>query len=504
VTTVTQQPDFSTSETLEAAKSNYPTGPGFASAAFDGNDQTGYSVAGDGSVTFTFPSVTGGNFVDSDTTRSVLKFTSQGIFQVTDGGVTEFLAATGPNKGSYTLNLGSPEDFNQDVKFIAGPAGGIVFEVWWEHELSTTIDLTRDDDTEVSTSPVTLTSSSAVGYEMIPIKGLVARYDAASSNADVKALPDEVFQDLQERFLGEPRGDIASSTWYNAASYAAAQARYNDLTIALHFVVDRLISWPELEAQVAKACRTYAFYGPEGHTIKFIEDATTLEGVTPAAEFLLPGVPNPNVVQAPGAPLMQRTSLTEMVNTVRVYHTRNWLLPRATDLEERYDSWVEASNAESVALHGVKQDMAGAVLAWPLAKGSSYFNNNSAAWVAWDGNQQVQQLAQFMADRTALGHTRFAFETNGEVVGVERGDIVRVSYATATNVYRNVLCEVESVRAVPMNAHKHGLVCRTISTPRKGLTEALVWTDLYTSTADTWADRITSTYDRWDQYFGVP
>jgi hypothetical protein len=121
---------------------------------------------------------------------------------------------------------------------------------------------------------------------------------------------------------------------------------------------------------------------------------------------------------------------------------------------------------------------------------------------SYDGEAHAAAIAQFLADRYAAGATRFTFDTAGEVVGVQRGDIVRVAYATAPRVYRNSMCEVESVKQVPNNANRYTLTCRSIGTPQLGLGVSLIWTDLWTLDTDSWAFRVTSKYDRWEQYFG--
>ena len=123
----------------------------------------------------------------------------------------------------------------------------------------------------------------------------------------------------------------------------------------------------------------------------------------------------------------------------------------------------------------------------------------------YDGEAHAEAIAQFLADRYAAGATRFTFDTVGEVVGVQIGDIVRVTYATAANppVYRNSMCEVELVKQVPNSVNRYTVTCRSIGTPQKGLTTGYIWTDVYILDADSWADRVTNDFDRWEQYFGA-
>jgi hypothetical protein len=370
---VTQQPDFATSQTMQATKDNWPTGPLAKQAAFDGNKNTSIAIpVGDG-VLFTFPSVTGG-FSNSDTTVSTLKFTSSGKGTITNGGITTFANVTG-SKGDYTIHLGSPEDFNQSVLFLADNdgAGVQVFEIQWTHELSAAISLTRTDDTNLATSDVVLSSAGEVGYDMMAIKSLVAKVEVLTPSTD--SLPNNVFEDIQMRFLEEASGE--KDLWRNASNYATAQQRYIDEGISLNFVVDRQFTWTELEADLALASRSYAFYGPEGHELHYMEGADTLESLTPVATFNLPGTPNPNAAQSPGAPLMERTPLSQLVNTVRVYHTRDWIQPRGQDLEERYQGFVEASNTQARARFGRRIDGDAPIMAWPISR-ASYVGEYSA------------------------------------------------------------------------------------------------------------------------------
>lgn len=124
---------------------------------------------------------------------------------------------------------------------------------------------------------------------------------------------------------------------------------------------------------------------------------------------------------------------------------------------------------------------------------------------SYDGEAHAAAIAQFLADRYAAGATRFTFDTGGEVVGVQQGDIVRVTYATAANppVYRNSMCEVELVKQIPNSANRYTLTCRSIGTPQRGLTTSYVWVDLFILDSDSWADRIGNDYDRWEQHFGA-
>lgn len=124
---------------------------------------------------------------------------------------------------------------------------------------------------------------------------------------------------------------------------------------------------------------------------------------------------------------------------------------------------------------------------------------------SYDGEVHAAAIAQFLADRYAAGATRFTFDTFGEVVGVQRGDIVRVTYATAANppVYRNSMCEVELVKQIPNSVNRYTLTCRSIGTPQRGLTTSYIWTDLYILDSDSWVDRIGNDFDRWEQHFGA-
>lgn len=498
-TTVTQQPTFETDQTMEATKDNWPTGPGAAGAAYDGNNNTSYGIAQGDSVTFTFPGVTGG-FDNDDTTVSTLTFTSAGAFTVTDGLLETYATVTGA-KGTYTIHLGSPAAFNQSVKFIGGLYGGQVYEVQWTHELSKAISINQINSTMVDTSDVVVAGTGEIGYDMLPVKGLVAKVDSAHGTYRSKALPNRVFEDVQMRFLGESLSE--QSAWENETTYSSAQARYLAEGLALHFVIDRQFSWSELEADLALASRSYAYYGPSGHELHYIEGPDTLAAIAPIASFRLPGCPNPNAVQSPDSPMMERTPLSQLLNTVRIYHTRNWLMPRSADLEEKYDSFTEASSDEALARFGRRIDGDTPVLAWPISRGANWSPPSGWGPSGYSGGTHAAAIAQFLADRYASGATRFTFDTAGEVVGVQRSDIVNVAYAVAAGVYRNVPCEVEMVKQLPNDVNKYTITCRSIGTPQKGLTPNYIWADLFTSTADSWTDRITGVYDRWEQYFGV-
>lgn len=527
---VTTQPEFALDvTTVEATKPNVPDGPGFASAAFDGNDQTGYSVAGNASVTFTFPDVTGGVFSNGDTIRSTLRFTSQGTFTVTDASMTTFANVAG-SKGSYTITPGSPSNFNQSVRFAAGPFGGIVFELSWEHELQATNDIQRTADTAVD-ADIAVESANDPGNQMFPIKRVVYRPDNTFTGGSaptqlfgngpwreikgtfpferVPTNPADVFANLQRCFVENTTSGggvdhlptIVSAQhagYVNLASYEAAALRYRSENLRLNFAITEQISWPEIEKQLALQCRSHAFFGPQGHELIYIEDAATLEATTPEAEFRLPGVPNPNASVAAGQPVMERTSPADVVNRVDVYYQRRWLFPKSDPPDQRYAKSTFKGNAESQEVFGRLYDTQGPITAWGISEASRIVAGDS-----YSASGQAADLGNFYTERFAFARTRFVFETAWNAFSVSQGSVVTVVFASADGVYRNVVCEVEDVKVSPINADRRVLTCRSLASPRKGLTVGYVWTDVWDTTGLVWPDRITGSRDRWEHYFGV-
>ncbi len=528
---ITQQPEFSPSvSTVQATKQNYPSGPSPAAAAFDGSLNTGYSLGAFGGVTFTFPNVPGGTFSNGDTIRSTLRFTSQGDIIVGDGGLTQFFHPTSASKDSYTIPLGTPQPFNQSVSFNAQTAGGgIVYEVSWEHELEA--DLTVDRVTDVDAdADITLTSAEDVGFDMQPIRGILCKLDNGETAGGIGgvgfwdspwfsvplgdhegafpfqknvAWPSSVFANLQKKYL-EDGGNFDSasgaySDFINMASYEAATAEYRARDLRFNFAITEPLAWPDLERQLALQCRSHAFWGPAGHQLIVIPDTAEAEQAHVEASFRLPGTPNPNVSQAPGSPLIERTSPSAIINRVEVYWARAWHIDARADVPERFQRYLIGRSDESSDVFGPRYDSEGPVLAWAIHDLSFI-----PSGVAYTGEVQAQDLADFVADRQAFARTRFVFETAWRSFGLTQGSVVRVAFAAAPNVFRNVVCEVEDIQTSPINAERRVLTVRSIGAPQRGLEPALTWMDLFTSEGDTWAEKITGLRDRWQHYWGVP
>lgn len=514
---VTTQPDFSTTEEVEATKVNIPNGPGGSSAAFDGNENTSANIPSGTSVNFTFPSITGGTFTNGDTDRSILVFTSEGTIQWTDAGAVSYITTSGA-KGSYRVVAPSEQSFNQTVRAIAQSTGVEVYELEWEHELSTTIDITRDTDAVVGGA----VTSDFDGFILEPIRALLIKAGCFGDTAiggvdhlrspwqetdtdenDIKvARPTTVFATLQRQLLEgaiNQAGSVADADYapfIDVPAYDAANARYIANDIRFNFVIDKPITWPELEAQLALQARSHAFYGPQGHQLIYIEDDSDLLGITPAAEFFLPGTPDPNAAQSAGTPLMERTSTADVVNTSRVYYQRNNLQDRTRELQDAFRSFLQESNADSLAVYGNRYDAESDLGLWAV---SPHVAVGSSAYTA---SGHASLIAQARADRLAFARTRFAFETGAVAYGLTAGDLVRVAFAVDRNVFRNVICECESVQASPINAERRLIVARSVAVPQIGLTANFTWADLFTSTSDQWTTRI-DTGVTWAQLWGV-
>ncbi len=523
--TIDTQPEFTPSvNVIQATKQNFPTGPGGASAAFDGSENTGFSLGAFGSVTFTFPSVPGGTFDNNDTIRSILKVTSQGDILFFSG-VTEFFHPTSASKDSYTILQATPRAFNQSITATAQTAGGgIVYEISWEHELET--DLTIDRSTDVAASGGVITPED-IGFDMVPIKGVLCKLASSFAGEDSfaqspwrggtltgilqpsysrRCLPTSVFANLQKKYLEDGGNFSATSGDYtafiDAASYDQAEAEYVSRNIRLNFAITEPLEWPDLERELAKQSRSHAFYGPNGHQLIVIPDTSEAEQATEEAYFRLPGTPNPNVTQPTGSPLIERTSPSDIINVTEVHWGRQYHIPtQRADASERYLFLINGEHAGSRAIFGDRYDTDGPIEAWAI---SNILTLATSLSPTYSGEEHAQDLADFIADRQAFARTRFSFETAWQDFGLTQGSVIRVAFAAAPNVFRNVACEVEDIRVSPINSERRVITARSIGAPQRGLVPALIWTDLFTETDDTWAERFTNIRDRWQQYFGVP
>jgi len=531
---ITSQPEFQPSiTTVEATKQNFPTGPGGASAAFDGSLNTGYSLGAFGSVTFTFPSVTGGTFSDGDTTRSILHVTSQGDILYFNG-ITTFFHPTSASKDSYTSVQAAARDFNQSITATAQTAGGgIVYEISWEHELSATLTIDRTTDVAGEVD-VELSTPEDVGFDMVPIKGILVKV-ALSNNAFASfaagpwngptlspthqgyrrvCLPTAVFSNLQLKYLeggladlnlGRFEDDVSKYlSFIDTASYEAAEDEYLARNIRFNFAITEPISWADLERSLAYQCRSHAFYGPNGHQLIVIPDSEEAEGVPIEATFRLPGTPNPNAGST-GGPLIERTPTTQIFNRVELPWGRQWhLTTNGSDISDRFLFLVRSTNQPSHSVFGDRFDVDGSQPVWAInnlsVDGTLIFDDQPYS----GGESQVQDLADFITDRQGFARTRFSFETGWSAFGLTQGSVIRVAFAAAANVFRNVVCEVEDIQTSPINSERRFITARSIGAPQHGLEPALIWTDLFTELGDTWATRFTSVRDRWLTYFGVP
>lgn len=526
--TVTQQPEFAPSvSTVEATKPNVPTGPGFAAAAFDGSLNTAASIAGFTAVSFTFPSVTGGTFNDGDTTRSTLTFTSAGELQVTDGGIKVFANVNGA-KDTYTIVPSPAQDFDQTVRFIAGALGGLVYEVAWEHELSTTLSLNRTQDVVADGNVVIESTGTDTGSELIPIRRMVYKQNVSLAGLQsqethfgfspwVEALsltprdryvtrPTSVFANFQRKWLEFDRTDPAQGGFSVASglyegfidmdAYDAVEAVFDAKGIELNFALTEPITWPDLEAQLAWQSRCHSFYGPNGHSLVYMQGTDDAKAADVEATFRLPGTPGPNASIAQGSPLLQRTSPADVVNHFELYYKRNWLKLSSDEVGDRFNGQLSGVNAASQSVYKRRYNPDGPLLAWAIA-GLPAVNTGDP----YDVDAQAQDLADFFADRMGFSRSRFAFETTTLAHGLTRGSTILVAFAVAPGVFRNVKCEVESIEVSPINGEIRIIVARSLDVPQKGLEPAETWLDLFIATTDTWPTRITNVRDRWEQYW---
>jgi hypothetical protein len=509
---VTQQPIFST--TAKERLNNWINRPSGGSGtdndkARDGSENTGASLAAGGAaINLTFaapPSMT-----NPTTNRSVLHIVMQGTLRFFAGASATVLADIGPtSKDTFHITQSVARDADQTVRVLspAGSGGGILYELWWEHDIEGDIDLDRDQDVEINVE-VSSTLDQPLDFEGIAgiafqprdlgnvFGGQAANPWKHASGAWELATPAATFADLQ-RFLVED-GDATYGNYIDAAAYAAAKARYEALGIAgMSFALAKPTTWAKLEASLAQQCRSHAFYGVSGHKLIVMETRDTAEGQAIEQEFRLPGTPNPNAAQSAGSPIMERGGASDVINKMRVYWDRNWL-ETGSDPGDLYLRRVDAENALSVSKYGERVDGDGALPFW--------------AWSAQELPDSfitpvediVSGIAQFYADRFAFGVTRFAFETGPIAFGIDRGSFVRVAFAVFPGIYRNVVCEVESVAQSPINGERAFLVARAVGPPQRGLTFALTWEDLFISDADQWTSRLTGAFDRWQQYWGAP
>jgi len=512
---VTQQPTFSTAgkERL-SSKLNYPTGgTGTDNAnARDGSEETAATLGVSDVITLTFNSAPS-PFANDDTTNSVLHVIVQGNVDFTDStGSIAFGSAvgTGGVTKQFRFTQASPRDYNATVRCVgAGGSGGSVAEVWWEHDLEVDITLDRDDDVVVGPA-----GASAPLGPVLQFARLVARVPTLSSNALLtsmrnaagqivtngyrvsdtalggapffKAMLPAAMAGLQGFLLGSPEGN---SDKINDASYDTARDDLNAADIRLNFVLlDRLNSWAELESQLAAQSQCNMHYGPSGHEILFMKRVSGFEAEDVRQSFRFPGVPGANILRGAG-PMMERTPLTEIINTVQVRWQPD-LLPR------EFINVTSGQDAGAVAIHGLLERPEGPYEFWAVSPSPGHPTYNAAL--------QVSGFVDFLVERHAFGRTRFSFETAWIAHGLDRGSIVRVAYPVANGAYRNVVCEVEEIRGSPINAERFTVTCRSVANPSLGFEPNIIWTDVFVAEGDIWTTRIENTFDTWDFYWNVP
>ncbi len=506
---VTQQPEFSTSSTENATGlKNFGTGAAGTAGvtnptnAIDGNQDNGAGVPNGDTLSVTFNSAPG-NFDDDDTVASTLWVIATGNFLFRAGSTGPTLGTlTGASKGQYRFTQSTARDFNQTVQAVGqSPTGGSVYDLYWEHDLSTTVTLTRTQDTEILVDITTdlpdLTTQiepiRSVLWQPSDFQGLFGKVAGNPWRDGTKVgwVQPIVAQlaDIQRWLLEDESPQYAR--YIDVESYNSADIRYgpgvgNLAVSGLSFVLQDQISWPQLEAQLGEQLMAHVYYGPRGHTLVPIllpEQYQELGGVQ---DFRLPGVPGSNASVSRGSPLMERGGLGNVVNNAKLLWQRDWL---QTNQPESYQRTTFSQASGSVDVYGEKVEDPRLFYAF-TTEGLGHETYMDAA-------------ALLYSNRDAFGVTRFTFETGHRAYPRTQGDIIRIVFAVDENVFRNVLCEVESLRNSPINGEHRIISCRTVAAPVKGLTFGEIWTDIFTQDADTWTDRITGVFDRWEQYWGT-
>ncbi len=510
-TDVAQQPAFgTTAKERLTSKINYPTGGTGAdnANARDGNETTSMGLAASEVKTLTFNSAPA-PFADDDTTASTLHV-------IAGNGATTFTDSTGSTTfgsvaaaGVYRFTQVAARDFNETVRCVGGGSGGNVIEVWWEHDAAADITLNRTQDVKLVSSTVALGPvmqyaelvvqmgpASSRTHTVVPSGAVVL----GQSFATPSMVSSETFSGFDSQvpyptnamlglhmLLGTSEGTINA---IDIPSYEVAHARFVEKNLRVNLVwteETRPSSWTDLERRMGEQTRSFMYYGPSGHQILFMEDASGTEALPVQQSFRLPGTPGANTLGA-GAPLMERTRTTELVNQVDVLWEPDGLTGEHTRV-------VSAQNDESLADVGIR------------TRGQPHRFD----LMSWDGNpayavaESVSGIAQFYADRQAFSATRFNFESAWVAHGLDRGSIIRVAYPVSTSPpsYRNVTAEVETIEPSPLNAERVRLRARSVSKPQKGLDPAFIWTDVFTEESDAWTTRLLQEFDTWADYWSV-
>ena len=531
---VSDQPQFTSIERADSLD-NYPTG-GFGAnnaLARDGSTNTGASLSLGAVITLSFDSAPS-PFANGDTTTSTLHVVTQGNIDFKNSSNSILFGqatGTGGTSTEFRFTQSTARNFNEEIRCTgAGGSGGTVLEVWWTHSLSKIVTNTRTQDVTLDTSGDPLGLGEVMEFAELVMrvpstKGNVAgsMFDSLASgfvdttwqvedtvdqnsevgnasgntvdvvhNVYIKAYPTAVMATLQAWFLGPVEG---APGLINSGAYELAQQRYatDDFRLNFYLTGNEFRTWDELERAVAEQSRAHIYYGPSGHEIVSMENASGATASGTVREFRLPGTPGANTVQR--GPLLERTSLTEIVNTVQSRFDRD-------NLDGTLRSEIRVTAQDSVDLFGERQDPRWAA-GLNLWMHSSYEEHPTFLV-----SGVVSGLINFYADRGKFAATRFSFDCSFPTHGVERGSPVCVVYEVAPNAflasdrYRNVVCEVEEIKNSPIAGELHSIVCRAVELPTLGL-PAFTWLDIFTIESSVWTDNVDQG-NTWDNLWGVP
>lgn len=536
---VTQQASYDQQYTSNvsdrAVDGNDGNHPGANNAlARDGNLNTGVtfgtSTAGD-YFELEFPEAPA-PFTNGSATRSILYVVCRGKwnFESEAGSTTYGQAQVGGAVNQfYTFQQAAGVQLGRTLRVeMADNSGGIVFDVYWDHNLEVTTGTEQDADAVVGTGvsvgetmveadlvmmfpPAAARSSVVLGMGLAAgeIQGdraapAMRRTDSTSSGTQrypIQRVPsnDAVFTDKirpTQAMLGLHAllGKEGHFDYVDVASYDAAHQRFIDEDVRVNMLIEYEPSWFELERKMGENFRSHFFYGPSGHECHFIESESAIEasGISVRQTFRLPGCPAANCFTST-QPFMRRTSLAQLVNTAKGNYLSDYLDGGRTLTVG------QQQNAASVAANG------------PLLNASKSYDlgwNNFVPYVsgAWNVETQVSGILQLYADRQAWARTRFTFETSWIALGVDRGSIIRVSYPVSFNPpsYRNNVAEVESITLNPLNSERYVITARSINKPQKGLDPAIIWTEVFSDDSDQWTTRISQEFDTWSDYWALP
>lgn len=510
---VTQQPVHSTTTSTTSKerltdKANFPSGGSGSgnSAARDGNEDTGVSLPAGTSIALTFNDAPS-PFANGDTTGSVLYVVAQGTIQFDSGTGTIFGNIGGVSKGQYRFVQTAARNFNQQVRCVGQGGGGVVYEVWWEHDLERSITLTSDTQRDADVAVTGGGGTPKLPPKLLPARRLVYRVRATRDNAVLSKMdrastvsggaatanpyavtgpglggptpyPSTVFAGLLGYFFDEVSGEL------NLAGYDAAHSSYVSKGLRLNFALLEDVGWQELEAALALQSRSHAFQSVSGHELVFINSVSGLAALVPARTFRLPGTPTPNVVQSSRG-LLERTSFDAVVNTVDVEWHPEFLNPG------RFSKRHRAQNAASRAALGERLR--------PDGPFRFFAHSQPSAPVVYSAGPVVADVADFIAERLALGRVRFQFDTGWSAYGLDRGSIVAVVFpVNSTGALRQVQCEVEDISVSPINSERWSLTCKSVAPPQVVQTDAVItWLDLFTFATDAWVSAFETAGEPW-------